>query len=107
MMRHPTCSARAHACLHMVVSSVAVLLLAAAGLSAQTTKPPFVKNDQVVLTVPTILASISYTGLLGMNRKFDIEAREVDGRLEVKDSLAKHDVRWRRDWRTAGFPSLL
>lgn len=72
-------------------------------LGAQTPDVGFGKGDSVVLVVPTKFLQVRQTGLGGMNLKLDVETRIGGGVVEVQQAS---DSAWRRDWRSAGFPSV-
>src|SRR6266540_796358 len=85
---------------------VLVWLLRVHGATAlpQTPDVGFVKGDSVVLALPSGFAVVHRGGSSSRDINLEVEARDSDGVVEVRDP---RDSTWKRDWRFGRFPSRL
>jgi hypothetical protein len=75
------------------------------GTRAVAQKPHVSRGDSVVLAIPRGLSQITeVSGFSGGSPRFHFDIRiTADSAVEVYDDIEK---RWRRDWRTLGFPDV-
>ena len=64
----------------------------------------FVKGDSVVLTLPAGFAVVRRGGSSSRDINLEVEARDSNGVVEVRDP---RDSTWKRDWQFGRFPSRL
>ena len=84
------------------LAAILCVAVSSNSLPAQGSDLSFKNGDSVVVLVPISLTNPQTAGFWQTQVKLDIEARSVDGAVEILDPDSKI---WRRDWRTAGFPS--